>query len=270
MTPELTVAAVQLTSTQDVDANLRRSLELTRAAAEAGARLIALPENYGFLGPDVDKLKHAQSVAAGPFLVPLRELAREYGVYVLAGSIPETGPDARHTYNTSVVIDPEGETLATYRKIHMFDVELADGTSLKESDSVAPGRGPVLTEIDGWKVGLTICYDLRFPELYRLLSREGADLLTVPAAFTLHTGKDHWDVLLRARAIENQCFVLAPGQFGYHGAKRSSWGKSQAIDPWGAQLVVAPEREGFAIATLVAEDLQRVRTQLPCAEHRRL
>lgn len=270
MTPELTVAAVQLTSTQDVDASLSRSIELARAAVEAGARFVALPENYGFLGRDVDKLKHAQSVETGPFIVPLRELANEYDVYILAGSIPETGPDERHTYNTSVVIGPDGETVSTYRKIHMFDVDLADGTSLKESDSVAPGDGQVVTEIDGWKVGLTICYDLRFPELYRLLSQEGADLFTVPAAFTLHTGKDHWDVLLRARAIENQCFVLAPDQFGHHGNKRSSWGKSQVIDPWGAQLAVAPDREGFAIATLVAEDLLRVRGQLPCAAHRRL
>ena len=270
MLDTLAVATVQLTSTRDVDANLRRSTDWVRRAAGAGARLIALPENFGFLGPDHEKLAHAQPVADGRFLTDLRRLAAELDVWILAGSIPELGPDAAHTYNTTVLIAPGGATAATYRKIHLFDVALADGTELRESDSVAAGDTPVVTQIDGWRLGLSICYDLRFPELYRALAAQGAELLTVPAAFTLHTGKDHWEVLLRARAIENQCFVVAPGQFGRHGGNRVSWGKSQIIDPWGVPLAIAPEREGFALAILARADLAAARSQVPCLQHRRL
>ncbi len=250
MTPELTVAAVQLTSTQDVDANLSRSLELTRAAAEAGARLIALPENYGFLGPDADKLKHAQNVEDGPFTAALRELAREHDVYVLAGSIPETGPDARHTFNTSVLIGPDGATVSTYRKIHMFDVELADGTSLKESDSVAAVQGPVLTEIDGWKVGLTICYDLRFPELYRELKRRN-----VQAVFhSFHNGYQkkagiHAKIMrqtVQGHAGVNYMWVSMNNSSGYY----SSW-PSVLIQPDGAIAASLPaNRAGLMLNTI--------------------
>lgn len=270
MTGELRVAAIQLTSTSDVEANLYRSVELVRRAAEAGARLVALPENFGLLGREEDKLAHAQGIEDGRFLVRLRALAREHAVWILAGSIPEKGPDPRHTYNTSVLINPAGETAAAYRKIHLFDVDLADGTTIAESRSVTAGAEAVVATVDGWGLGLSICYDLRFPELYRLLVERGAEVLAVPAAFTLHTGKDHWDLLVRARAVENQCFVIAPAQFGHHGNKRSSWGKTQVVDPWGAQLAVAPEREGFIAATLVRGDLERIRGELPAWKHRRL
>ncbi len=267
---ELRVAAVQLTSTADVESNLRRACDLTAEAAAAGAQLVALPENFGLLGREEEKVPHAQGVDDGPFLEGLRGVARDQRIWVLAGSIPERGPDPARTYNTSVLIDPDGRTVAAYRKIHLFDVDLADGTSIAESRCVAPGEDPVLTSLGGWGVGLSVCYDLRFPELYRLLAQQGAELLTVPAAFTLHTGKDHWDLLLRARAVENQCFVIAPAQFGHHGNRRSSWGKSQIIDPWGTQLAVAAEREGFVLATLVRDDLDRVRRELPALGHRRL
>jgi predicted amidohydrolase len=270
MPPELTVATVQLTSTEDVDANVSRAVALVERAAEAGARFIALPENYGFLGSEKGKLAHAQPVEGGGFTQGLREVASARSVFVLAGSIPETGPDPQHTYNTSVLIGPTGDTVASYRKIHLFDVALCDGGSFEESASVAAGDDPVVCEVDGWRLGLTICYDLRFPELYRKLSELGVDAVTIPAAFTLHTGKDHWDVLLRARAIENQCFVVAPEQFGHHGGKRASWGKSQVIDPWGVQLAVAPEREGFVIARMEYDDLERARQQVPCLQHRRI
>jgi predicted amidohydrolase len=265
----LTAAAVQLTSTADVDANLARVCALTRAAADAGAELIVLPENFGFLGEDHEKLAHAQPID-GPFTAPLREVARQAGVFVVAGGIPEVGPDADHVYNTSVLIDPSGDTAATYRKIHLFDVDLADGTRIQESRHVAPGDSPVVGTAREWSLGLTICYDLRFPELYRALVSSGADVLTVPAAFTLHTGKDHWQPLLRARAIENTCFVIAAAQTGRHSAARVSWGKSMIIDPWGTMLAVAPEGEGFALAVLDADALVRVRSQLPSLEHRKM
>ncbi|MEZ4273508.1 MAG: carbon-nitrogen hydrolase family protein [Myxococcota bacterium] len=269
MLADLTVAAVQLTSTQDVEKNLSKSVSWVRRAAQHGAALIVLPENYGFLGRDEEKLQHAHSIEDGSFTAPLRSLAKELSVHILAGSIPETGPDAQHTYNTSVLIGPKGETAAIYRKVHLFDVDLADGTQLQESASVAPGDTAVVSNVKGWTVGLSVCYDLRFPEYYRALLNQQAQILTVPAAFTLHTGKDHWDVLLRARAIENQCYVIASGQFGHHGDKRSSWGKSQIIDPWGTVLAMAPEREGFTMASLNASDQQRVRRELPCLGHRR-
>ena len=261
---------VQVTSTRDVESNLARSRELVDRAARAGARLIALPENYGFIGADAEKLPFAQAVEEGPFVAPLREIARQRKVYVLAGSIPERGPDPAHTYNTSVLVGPDGSTVGWYRKIHLFDVELSDGFSVRESDTVAAGDTPQVLDVDGWRLGLSICYDLRFPELYRWLSDRGADVIAVPAAFTLHTGKDHWDTLLRARAIENQCFVLAPGQFGRHGGGRVSWGKSQILDPWGTALAVAPEREGFVLAELTEGDLNRARRQIPALSHRRL
>lgn len=268
--PTLTVAAVQLTSGSDVADNLRRVVDWIRRAAQAGAELVALPENYGFLGSDADKLAQAQSVDDGPFIAPLRELARDLGVAILAGSIPEIGPDALHTYNTSVLIGRQGETLATYRKIHLFDVDLEGETTFRESDHVSPGDETVVAELDGWVIGLSVCYDLRFPEQYRKLSASGARLLTVPSAFTLHTGKDHWESLLRARAIENLCYVLAPGQFGRHSATRQSWGKSMVVDPWGTMLAVAAESEGFALGQLDAAAQDAMRRAIPSLGHRRL
>jgi deaminated glutathione amidase len=264
----LAVAAVQLTSTEDVEGNLERCVLWTKRAVEAGAQLVSLPENYGYIGPEADRLAHAQSVEEGHFLAPLRELSRAHGVYILAGSVPEAGPSASQTYNTSVLLGPRGETLATYRKIHLFDVDVPNGPSFRESSTVAPGREPVVCDVRGWPLGMSVCYDLRVPELYRLLVARGARVLAVPAAFTLQTGKDHWDLLLRARAVENTAYVIAPGQFGHHGGPRYSWGKSQIIDPWGTQLAVAPEREGFALAWLDADDQERVRHMLPSLQHR--
>ncbi len=268
--PQLTVAAVQLCSTADVESNLAQAHTWAGRAVALGADLIALPENFGFLGSEAEKLAWAQRVEDSPFLASLRQLAREHKVAVLAGSIPERGPDAEHVYNTSVLIGRDGATLAAYRKIHLFDVDFGSTLSLRESSHVAAGDAPVVVELDGWRLGLSVCYDLRFAELYRRLGDLGAHLFTVPAAFTLHTGKDHWEVLLRARAIENQCFVLAPAQFGEHGPGRISWGKSMLVDPWGTCLAIAPERPGLAIATLSFADLEAVRAQLPVLRHHRL
>jgi predicted amidohydrolase len=264
------VAVIQLTSTRDVEANVATALELCTQAVSEGADLIALPENHAFLGLDSDKLPHAQGVEDGPFVAPFREFAAKHSVGVLAGSIPETGPDPQHVYNTSVLIGRGGETLAAYRKIHLFDIDLPDGTSFRESESVAPGSDCVVAEFDGWRLGLTVCYDLRFPALYRRLAEEGAEILLIPAAFTLQTGKDHWQALLRARAIETQCYVVAPGQFGQNGKRRQTWGKSMVVDPWGTVLCQAPESVSLVTTTLSRDYLADVRQRLPCAKHHRL
>jgi len=271
MTAFLHVAAVQLTSTTDVTANLERSTYWIRRAADEGADLIVLPENFGcFPGNDMDKLAHAEAVEDGPLTAPLRALAMELGVVILAGSIPERGPDEHHTYNTSVLIGRAGETLAAYRKIHLFDVDLKGELTYRESAAVAAGSDVVVADVDGWVVGMSVCYDLRFPELYRALSEKGARVLLIPAAFALHTGKDHWEPLIRARAIENQAFVAAAGQWGRHGPRRVTWGKSMLVDPWGTLLAVASEGEGVAIATFDRELQDRVRAELPSLTHRRL
>ncbi len=269
MTDSLWVATIQLTSTKDTAANIARACALCEAAADAGAQLAVLPENLGFMGAEKDKLPFAGTLEESEFLSPLREVAARRGLSIVAGSVPETGPDSRRVYNTCAVIAADGSILTSYRKIHLFDVELSDGFVISESDCVAPGAEAVIAEVEGWRIGLSICYDLRFPELYRQLSERGVDIITVPAAFTLHTGKDHWDVLLRARAIENQCFVIASGQFGSHGGNRFTWGKSQVIGPWGGVLSMVPEREGFALAQLRRDDLKATRDQIPALNHRR-
>ncbi len=270
MPRSLTVAAVQLTSTSDVSANLQEAHAWSSRAADAGADLVCLPENFGFFGGDErQKLVHAQPVD-GPFTAPLRQLAKQRGIFVLAGSIPERGPDEEHVYNTSVLIGPDGGTVAAYRKIHLFDIDFGARASWHESAHVTPGEGGVLASVRDFVVGLSVCYDLRFPELYRRYSAAGARLLTVPSAFTLHTGKDHWEVLLRARAIENQCYVVAPGQFGEGAPGKVSWGKSMVIDPWGTLLAVAPERPGFALAVCDPDAQDAVRAKLPALQHRRL
>jgi len=267
VTDSLIAAVVQMSSAGDVEKNLAAAAADIRAAAHAGARLVTLPENLGFQAGERDKLKWAKPVEQHPFLAPLRELARELDVAILAGSVPEQGPDAEHVYNTSVLIGRRGETVASYRKIHLFDVEF-EGLVIRESAHVTPGDAPVVAELDGWRIGLTVCYDLRFPELYRRLAREGVDIITIPAAFTLHTGKDHWEPLIRARAIENQCYVLAPGQWGKCGPGRLSWGKSMIVDAWGTVLACAPERTGFVLATLDKAAVSRVRGELPALTHR--
>jgi predicted amidohydrolase len=261
---------VQTRSTADVAANLASALEHAESAAKAGARLVALPETFGILA-ERGGLLEAKPLEGHPHLAGLIALAQRHGVYVLAGSVPEAGPDAKHFYNTSTMIAPDGKIIAAYRKIHLFDATLAGGQALRESDNVSAGTDIVVTPpLHGFNVGMSICYDLRFPELYRRLVDEGAHLITIPAAFTLHTGKDHWEPLIRARAIESQCYVLAPAQWGEHGGGRASWGKSMIVDPWGTTLAVAPEAEGFVMARISMSFLESVRARVPSLRHRRL
>jgi predicted amidohydrolase len=199
----------------------------------------------------------------------LAELAMKYGVWVLGGGMPEASDDPARPFNTSVLVDPLGTTVAAYRKVHLFDVSLPDGTSYRESAATTSGAEPLTAEVLGVRVGLSVCYDVRFPELYRRLVDQGARVVTVPAAFTLATGKDHWHVLLRARAIENQVYVVAPAQHGKHPKGRQTFGKSVVIDPWGEIVAQCSEGEGFATADLDFAYQDRVRTALPSLLHRK-
>jgi predicted amidohydrolase len=266
-------AVIQLSSQDDVPAKLARATALIREAARAGATLVVLPENFAFIGEEAQKLAIAERIDGtdrGPIVSAVAAAAKESGVHVIAGGMPERSVDPARPYNTSVLVDPRGEVVAVYRKIHMFDVDLADGTSLKESAATMAGAEPVVADVGGTNVGMTVCYDLRFPELFRLLEKRGARVVTVPAAFTLTTGKDHWHVLLRARAIENEVFVLAAAQHGKHPRGRQTYGKSLIVDPWGDVLAQCGEGEGFAVARLDFAYQDRVRAALPCLTHRRL
>jgi predicted amidohydrolase len=267
------ISLIQLCSTRDLDRNLERSSKLAARAFDDGAEWILFPENAPFLGKDADKLAIAEQLD-GPIVEHYRQIARDGGCWVSLGSFPEISPDASRTYNTQVLIDPKGQTAAVYRKIHLFDVDVEGGRSYRESDSVKGGENLVTAPVssDGveHEVGLTVCYDLRFPELYRELVRRGATALTVPSAFTLQTGRDHWHPLLQARAIENQAYVLAPNQWGNHFDRRSSYGHSVVYDPWGRMLACAPEKECVVTVELDFEYLQDVRQRMPSLTHRRV
>jgi predicted amidohydrolase len=262
------VAAVQLNSTADPAANLAVADRLTRAAAADGARLIVLPEKWTAIGSDAE-LRAAAETLEGPSIAWARATARELGVELVAGSILERVAGQEKLANTSVHVDPQGEVKAVYRKVHMFDVEI-DGRSYRESELEEPGEEIVLSQTaDGVDVGLSVCYDLRFPELYRILAVRGALVMTVPAAFTLPTTRDHWEPLLRARAIENQAFVIAANQVGRHPAGFHSGGRSMIVDPWGVVLAQAPDGVCHILADLDLERQREVRSRLPALSNRR-
>jgi len=263
------VAAVQLNSTADFAANLASAERLTRAAASDGARLIVLPEKWTAMGSDED-LRAAAQPLEGAAIEWARALARELQIDLIAGSIVEQVEGQEKLANTSVHADPQGELRAVYRKLHMFDVEVG-GRAYRESDLEEPGDEIVCSQAaDGTELGLSICYDLRFPELYRILAVRGARVIVVPAAFTLATTRDHWETLLRARAIENQAFVVAANQVGAHPGGHRSGGRSMIVDPWGLVLAQAPDGEAYAIAELDLERQDEIRRKLPSLANRRL
>jgi predicted amidohydrolase len=262
------VAVCQLNARDDRAQNLSVARDLLGRAASAGAELAVLPEYVDYLGPGETAPKPEQ--VDGEFAAFFGAAARELGIWVHAGSFHEVGPDERRTYNTSLVFNPAGDLVATYRKIHLYDVEIPGRVSYKESNSVAPGGETVVTEVAGLPTGLSICYDLRFPELYRRLAIDGAKMIVVPAAFMLHTGRDHWEVLLRARAIESQCYVVAAGQIGDHEPRRTCFGRSMIIDPWGTVLAQAPDTVGIVTAEIDLGRLDDIRTELPSLANRRL
>jgi predicted amidohydrolase len=267
----LRAAIVQLNSQDRAADNLHECIRLTEQAAGQGAQLVLLPENFAYFGSNPGRVELAEDLTSGgPIIDALRNLALATRVTLIAGGMPERSSDAARPFNTAVVFDPRGNLSARYRKIHLFDVELAHSEAYRESAGTLAGSEPVVIECEGWRIGLSICYDLRFPELYRALSALGADALVVPAAFTKTTGTAHWHPLLRARAIEDQCWVLAAAQWGDHPGKRQTYGHSLAIDPWGTIVAELPEGVGVQCVDLDPQRLADVRQRLPALQHRRL
>lgn len=274
MSESVIVGAVQLSSQADVSENLGRVSTLVGEAARRGARVVLLPENFAYLGDEEGKRAIAEDLtpearSRGPIAARLEGLAREHRVHILAGGMPERSADPDRPYNTLAAFDPEGRISALYRKIHLFDSDL-EGRQYRESAATSPGDEPRVMAAEGLRIGLSICYDLRFPELYRALSAGGAEVVVVPAAFTVPTGKDHWHVLLRARAIEAQAYVIAAAQWGKHPRDRQTYGKSCIIDPWGEVVAQASEGEGVITAVVDRHYLAQVRASLPALAHRRL
>jgi predicted amidohydrolase len=267
MADPLRVACVQLTSRADKAANLVTAERLVGRAAAAGAELVVLPEKWNGIGDAATLHDLAEPLDGGESVAAMAGWARTHGVALVGGSITERREGREKLSNTCCVFDAEGALAAVYRKIHLFDVEVG-GLVYRESEAEEPGDEPVVARLAGWNVGLSVCYDVRFPELYRILALEGAELLTVPAHFTLVTGKDHWELLLRARAVENQCYVAAAAQVGETMPGRPSYGRSLIADPWGIVLAAAPDEETVVSAELDRRRLADVRSRLPSLANR--
>jgi deaminated glutathione amidase len=268
MADTLRVAAVQLNSSTDKGDNLERAERLVARAAARGADLVLLPEKWNAIGSTETLVANAEPLDGGETVCAMAGWAAQHGITLVGGSITERREGRDKLSNTSYVFDPSGELVAVYRKIHMFDVDVG-GHSYRESDAEEPGDETVVCDVEGWKLGLTVCYDLRFPELYRILAVEGAEVITVPAAFTLYTGKDHWELLLRARAVENQCFVVASNEWGAIEGGKAVYGRSMIVDPWGVVLAQAPDEDTVVSAELDRSRLQQVRENLPSLASRR-
>lgn len=260
-------AVLQLNSTSDEEANLEQADALVRRAADRGATFIATPENTNYLGPHDEKVRRAQSLD-GSVCARFADLARQLGVHLLLGSFNEKSDEPRRCFNTSVLFGPDGARLAVYRKIHLFDVDISPDTRFAESDTIKPGDEVTVARTDAATIGMSICFDLRFSWLYRELRARGAELITVPSAFTLTTGKDHWHALLRARAIETQSWVLAPAQVGEHDDEGldESYGHALIVDPWGTVVAEAGDGPGLAVAEIDLSRLREVRRALPMRE----
>lgn len=257
-----------MTSTPWLDKNLAEAEELIDLAVRQGAELVCLPENFPFMGEEAEKLAQAETIAETTEKF-LKRITQRFQITLLAGGFPVPATDGK-VYNTAVLIDANGQELTRYQKVHLFDVNLPDGNTYRESNTVMAGNvlPPVYNSPELGNLGLSVCYDVRFPELYRHLSQKGAEILFVPAAFTAYTGKDHWEVLLKARAIENTCYVIAPAQTGCHYGRRNTHGHAMIVDPWGAVLADAGDQPGVAIAEINPVRLEQVRRQMPSLKHR--
>ena len=268
MTKIILAAAVQLHSTEDKARNVDAAVRLVSDAAARGSTLVAPPELFHCIGRWETIVAEAEPLS-GPTLRRMSELAAELGITLLAGSIAERTDVAGKVFNTSLLFGPDGRQLACYRKRHLFDVDVPDKVTVRESNSVLPGEEIAATSLPDFTLGQAICYDLRFPELFRQLADRKADVIAIPAAFAFTTGCDHWEVLLRARAIENQAFVIAPNQHGRHTPTLQSYGRSMIVDPWGTVLATAADGESVALAELDFQRLQDIRRHLPSLTHRR-
>lgn len=268
MRDSLKVAAIQMRSGADKNQNLLDAIRLIDRAANQGATLAVLPETWPYMGDPAGVAENAEAIP-GDLTNRLAEVARAHRIFLHCGSIHERAAGEPRAFNTSVVLNPDGDIIGTFRKIHLFDVAIGDQVLSQESATIAPGSEHVVIDIDGVRLGLTICYDLRYPELYRMLALDGAQIIAVPAAFHQHTGRDHWEVLLRARAIENQVFVIGANAHGTHPSGWISYGRSMVIDPWGTVLSTAPDGVGHIVADCNLRDLDRIRAELPSLSNRR-
>ncbi len=267
--PKVRVGVVQLTSTADVEASMQSALQGIEAAHARGAKLVCLPEAVPYIGPERGKVDVAED-ETGPIHRRFAEAARRHGIVLAAGSLVERIPDEPRVGNTSVVFGPQGNVLARYRKIHLFDIgDVGDGFRYRESSSTAAGSQAVVVDTACGRLGLSVCFDLRFPGLYNDLSAAGADILLVPSAFTVPTGRDHWSVLLRARAIETQCFVVAAAQTGVHSLKRHTYGHSMVVDPWGRVLLELGRDPDVGVVDLALQALHEARERVPTLTNRR-
>ena len=265
------IAAIQMVSSHDLKANLARASQLLQEAAASGAKLAVLPENFAFLGQkETDKLEIAETPGKGLIQDWLAQQAREFGLWIIGGSIPLLDHGLKLPFAACMVVDDSGHEQARYHKMHLFDVDLPGGESYRESNTLAPGLNPVVVDTPAGRIGLSICYDLRFPELYRNYAATGAEILSMPSAFTQTTGLAHWDVLVRARAIENLAYVIAPNQGGQHSNGRMTFGASQVVDPWGKVLGRLQNGTGVVLADIDLDQLRQHRQSLPCLSHRRL
>ena len=265
------IGIIQLCATNDIPSNLRTTKELSHRAAQEGAEVVFLPEAFCFIGPERERLTILESLEdEGPILSACREICQRDNVHVVAGGFPEVAEDGS-SFNTCLHLDPTGTIRAVYHKIHLFDVDLPDGTRMLESRGTTPGGHLSTSELPFGTLGLTVCYDIRFPKLYQDLIDLGAIAITIPAAFTKTTGRDHWHVLLRARAIECQAYVIAPAQYGHHQHRnRQSYGHAMVIDPWGKILVeCSTDVDDFAVVDIDPDEVQRIRTQLPSLDNRK-
>lgn len=265
------VAAIQMASGPNVEANLDEAGRLIEQAVEAGAELVGLPENFGLIGMhERDKLAHAEAEGEGPMQDFLSRTARRHGIWLVGGTVPLATPAGDRIRQSLLMYDPDGRQVARYDKMHLFDVRLEGGETYRESSTIEPGDTPAAVDTPLGRIGLTICYDLRFPELYRHLMEDGASILLVPSAFTKVTGRAHWEPLLRARAIENLAWVIAPAQGGYHANKRETWGHTMIVDPWGAVMAEQESGSGAVVADLDPDRLANTRRNFPVLGHRRL
>jgi len=269
---ELKIAAIQMVSSASLQENLITAKRLIQAAAQDGAQLAVLPEYFCIMGlKDTDKVRAKEKLGSGPIQEELAAIAKDSGIYLIAGTIPLEAKDPNKVLNTTLVFNPDGQRVGRYDKIHLFGFQ-TNTERYQESETIEAGDEPSIVKISmhgtEWAFGLSICYDLRFPELYRALGQ--VDCHIIPAAFTYTTGKDHWEILLRARAIENQCYVLASAQGGIHQNQRRTWGNTMLIDPWGDILATLPEGEGFISGVLSKDKLNGVRSKLPALAHRKL
>lgn len=266
----LKVAVVQTNSNEDVQANLDVVSKLIEQAAQSQVKLVLLPENFGFLGVEENKLRVAEEAGSGLMQDTVASLAKKYGLHIVAGTIPIKSPSKSKVYASSMIYDDTGEMVCRYDKIHLFDVTVSEKEKYVESNATLAGSSPKLYQAPFGKIGLSVCYDVRFPELYRTYSNAGVDIICVPAAFTYNTGKVHWDILTRARAIENQAFVLAANQEGSHPQDRKTYGHSMIIDPWGEVIAMQKQQVGVIIADLDLDEMHKIRARFPALEHKKL